>query len=151
MDNMAPKMIAMLGEIIRKTGGKVSWFTQEEVAKKEDNFEIKLPIGCFLWLTRIQVQNDDTVDKVMAYSYSHSLRYPSYFEETWSGMKATAHAYLGAVEPAGFATIPWFHFLGQIEGLDLRNAMPGDVKLCVIPKEGDKIKVTLLHARIITY
>jgi len=118
MDNMTPKMIAMLGEAIRKTGGKVSWFTQEEVAKEEKNFEIKPPIGCYLWLTRIQVQDDNIVDKVRPYSYSHSLRYPSYFEETWSGLKATASIYLGKIEP---------------------------------PKEGDKIKVTLLHARIITY
>ncbi|MHC1624714.1 MAG: hypothetical protein ACXQS2_01775, partial [Methermicoccaceae archaeon] len=135
-----------LGEAVRKTGGRISWVAQEEVVKKEDNFEIKLPAGCFLWVTRIHVQDDTTVDKVIAYPYPY--RY-SYFEESWSGMKATAHAYLGAVEPAGFATIPWFHFLGQIEGLDLRNAMIGDVRLCIIPKKGDEIKVTLSHARII--
>ena len=106
---------------------------------KESGFEIDLPCGYLLWLTRIQAENDDVIDKVKLLNQGKCR-----FVDNWAGIKATACVYLGEIEPSGFATIIWLHYFGT-DGVDLRKAMPGEWKLEILPKVDREIEITLQY------
>jgi len=137
--------IRLLGEAIKKTGGTVFQYIEEVVIPKEDgSLDINLPIGHLLWATRINVDDDDTIDQIKLYRHTVYR-----FEDYWEGIKAIAYIYLGRVELPGFATIFWSHVFGQVEGLDLREEMIGHWKLRIIPfSKTQKIKVKLQYILI---
>ena len=113
---------------------------QDIKVSKERGFEVDLPCGYILWLTRIQAENDDVIDKVKLLGYGGIC----HFVDNWAGIKATAHTYIGETEPSGFATIVWLHYFGT-DGIDLRREMPGRLKLEIIPKVDRELKLTLQH------
>jgi len=138
------RMIELLGEARKKTGGMMLQYIVEAVIPKEDgSLDIDLPVGHLLWATRIHVHDDNTIYQIKLYH-----RTICRFEDYWQGIKATAYIYLGRVEPPGFATIFWSHVFGQVEGLDLREKMMGLWKLRIIPNTEEKIKVRLQYILI---
>jgi len=138
--------IIELFEVARaKTGGTMLQYIVEAVIPKEDgSLDIDLPVGYFLWATRINV-HDDAVWKIQVYRLNECR-----FEDYWQGIKATIFMYLGRMEPPGFATIFWPHVFGKVEGLDLREEIVGRWKLRIIPNTEGKIKVKLAYMLIDT-